>query len=652
MLNISRILGLTESTLDLYGKLEGSLLKRLETGFESLADLESFRSLNKKAEDVFKLYVNCYKNRSNWQLPNDAESVVSLSRILGIYLVLSEEKFANLIKRRKEVGAYNPRLVSLELDQVENKLNEIAIAFFALEKTRVFSTRQLKNLFLAIDKFPTAIEGYRYLDQIMRNVSLEFKDYKLADKAAFRLIQIRINRLSIDHFKRQLDGLQAIKKYYSAYSKDALTLDHRDFMHVAIHPITKTLLKDAYNQRLSEKRGAKIGSGSFGRVVNFILAGQVFVQKTALDQEDELSIIKGALRVRQIYCKQHLIEIPFVSAHSMMMEKGSLPLYQMVKDYHSNFLRFPLGYVEDIIMSFFVLHGHGFTHGDVSFSNLIFVDEAKEKGLDRRAVTIKLSDFDSVDVERAPRHPGTYLLQPPEMITDKETLKRPTFAANIWSLGVILYGMLSKKWSILDVPHHLSGQAKPVFRAISSLTQQEIDRKIDELSQDSRLVQAFGSEYMEMQLMHLGKTSAHEYYISKGREKLTPLFLKKELLDKGIPDDVWDTRYRQKLLTLGLDAEFAKNKNRYELRDQFVKSGYKKYLETASKKDFTDSLEKIGKEIFSTIRDLMKGFLKIDPSERLTALDAYNLLITPMKLMQDQELNGLKSLSLEEVDHI
>ncbi|KAK2945716.1 putative serine/threonine protein kinase [Blattamonas nauphoetae] len=224
-----------------------------------------------------------------------------------------------------------------------------------------------------------------------------------------------------------------------------------------------------------------ISEGAFGRVLEIeeLSTGQSYALKliprlTEADQkrgEREVALLERFRDARIVGLHKSVVMKTY---HGIVMDLGSRNLKDLMLDYESQNKSIPLEVAVliciDIAEGLCVMHTHPIhpmAHGDLKPENILLTK-------DNRAMLCDLgaADASGMNTTRSASEIGTYEYNSPERLDDNQTKGTP--ASDIWSLGVIVYRIVTGK------PLFGGGSLSKIVQAIMNFDESKLPSTIPE----------------------------------------------------------------------------------------------------------------------------------------------------------------------------
>jgi serine/threonine protein kinase len=393
--------------------------------------------------------------------------------------------------------------------------------------------------------------------------------------------------------------------------------------------------------------GSTIGGGSYGVIREYCIPGGTpLAIKFCKESRYTSFMIEGAIAVKNLFSR-YFTQIDLVFDHSITMEKGLKDLNQLFKQYPSFVKGSVLKNFRGLLLGLLDLHNHDLTIGDINFTNILYVIKAYETGLNEVGGTLKFCDFDSITDLSRPKRRGTYLFCAPESARNPSSKVIVTKEANLWSIGVVLYGMITDGKSLVDFDVRKINDGAYIYGLLQSLTQDSVDEKVATALDSEALVRSILALKRRQIIYTLGRKQAHEKLIEIGKR-----FLEENptvgVDDKRKDKDPGSWSHNQFLLELGIKKFTDQNKCE-DLKNLFYQPGFEEYQKEEVASLYREELETHIAESMERIRGILHSLLQLDPSKRRSPKEIFEDFYERYEWRPDS-FSQNEWVSLEELD--
>jgi serine/threonine protein kinase len=345
-----------------------------------------------------------------------------------------------------------------------------------------------------------------------------------------------------------------------------------------------------------------IGKGAFGSVYQTTINGSSYAIKESGVPTFAQKFIEGA-KLGIVTQSCHFVELACILDNMVVMEKGSIDLYDASIKHKGSLLISLPRYTRELITGLSYLHNvAGIIHHDIKPENIVFVRDR----LNPTILHAKYIDFDLMKRSGTQHNKvdGTLVFLSPEVCHQHQNIRRGAQeslislpAYDIWALGITLYQVLSDfTWL---KPECDPKNTAAFFSQILSLSQNDVNQAIHALSSNHKMIQYLGGSKFRDTIIQRGIPLAQKILIEEATQAG----------HEGSPQD---------LLSIGIQGriDFGGEDG---LMKFVAKVGAENFISEHSREKYEALRFDYGKKEFEHLHYILTGFLQIDPDKRLTA---------------------------------
>ena len=510
--------------------------------------------------------------------------------------LFDESSFAGILRLHSELSKISTFLEKIRFFSISYE------PFYAsLNPESVVKFKRLGGILRQIphDKF-SAMFGF--MNSVVNQLALYFETSSLlGTKAAFK---------KLNHSTRELQDVGEL------HLPKVVEISKSAYRYLTTHEISFT------------DPGKILAKGTFGEIKKISFAREPKVIKTCFLEEDETDLRRGAARIHNIGRCKYFADVDWIESNQVIMSEHSIDLSKVIHDHYDYLIqKIPL-LAEVLIGGLAVLHSANLTIGDISTRNILLHHETSLDLIDGPTSTFKFCDFDSIrSLGEKTNLPGTYMFLAPEMVVGEEAETTMTKECNVWSIGVILFTILNNNWFAdgdLSYEH--------VQATLATLTQAELDAKIDQFLTKSKTITYLGVEALEPFLIQQGILVAQSKLIDYAKEHVEAGSKKDEYLHlKSLGNE---KELNSFLYSYAIEL-YLQTKSTSQLKRFFRFTGEAEFKKTNGKEALEALYNTEGEKELIRLISLLKRLLRINPLERPPIEAVFDEFVLPAKLAPD-----------------